>query len=164
MQKTILLVLLLACGNVQAETLDLAVVERALNGIDIHSEDLSKSGNDVATIHWKFQHDTQDYDAAETLLKLKAALAGWIANAQATGRLATQMRSADDARVAMQEFNQAARSLNWFAGQCAFEASQQLSGITDPLLLTNARKVRDSMIALRDDTMPFLVERARGVR
>jgi hypothetical protein len=70
MQKATLLALLLACGNVQAENSDLAVAERALNGIDIHSEDLSRFGNDVATIHRNFQRDTQDYDAAESLLKL----------------------------------------------------------------------------------------------
>ena len=88
-------------------------------------------------------------------------LQGWIFAAQSAGRLATQMQSSEDSRLAMQEFRLAAEFLNRQADMSAFEVSEELPKMTVPALIADATRVRDSMLALRSDTRSIVGKGAK---
>ena len=147
--RKLLLSLLLACGAAQAQSV--AEVKYTVQKIDVHDSDLSTSAGALAMSRGAPWYK-QDEQVLERIVAIWGELQGWIFAAESTGRLATQMQSSADSRLAIEEFRLAARFLNQQTDLSAFKVSQELPKLTVPALVAEATRVRDSMLALKNDT------------
>jgi hypothetical protein len=136
-----------------AQAQSLAEVKFAVQKIDVHVADLSDPANALAYSRGApWYRGKPDEPAVERIMAIWGELQGWVFAAQSTGRLATQMHSPADSRLAIQEFRLAAGFLNQQADLSAFKVSQELPRMTVPSLIADATRVRDSMLALKNDT------------
>jgi hypothetical protein len=149
MRTKILLALLLTSGAAQAQTV--AEVTYTLQKIEVHYTDLSNSAGALANSRGAPWYK-QDEQVLEKIVDIWGDLQGWVLAAQSTGRLVTQMQSPADSRLAVKEFQLAADFLNKQADLSASRVSVELPKMTVPALAADATRVRDSMLALKNDT------------
>lgn len=119
--------------------------------IDVHVRDPSTPAGALATSRgdpWYRQVE----QVLERIVAIWGELQGWIFAAQSTGRLATQMQSSADSRLATQEFQLAASFLNQQADLSSFHVSEEFPKITVPALVADATRMRDSTLALKNGT------------
>jgi hypothetical protein len=152
-ERRILLALLIVCGTAEAQSV--AEAKYIVQKIDVHVTDLSNSAGALAKSRGAPWYK-QDEPVLERIVAIWGNLQGWVFAAQSTGRVATQMQSSEDSRLAIKEFRLAADFLNQQADMSAFEVSEELPRMTIPSLVADATRVRDSMLALRNDTQSIV--------